>query len=55
MKLQKYLLATAGIVSTIFGISITIPAFLENKYTAAIIASFLIVIGIIFLAMSFGE
>lgn len=52
---KKNLLAVAGVISTIIGIVVAIPAFLKGNYLAGIFATVLIVGGIILLAISFGD
>lgn len=51
----KYLLAVAGITSGVLGISMTIPAYMQNLYTPAIVGSILLVAGLVLLAISFGD
>ncbi len=54
-KTRKNLLAIAGIISTIFGITGTIPSFLKENYSLAIGSSILVIGGIILLAIAFGD
>lgn len=51
----KNLLGIAGVISTIMGIVITVPAFLGANYLTAILATFLIVAGLVMLAIAFGD
>ncbi len=51
----KYILGVAGVISAILGITIAIPAFLQNLYTPAIIGTIILVAGLVILAISFGE
>jgi len=54
-KKTKYILSVAGVISAILGITIAIPAFLQNLYTPAIIGTILLVTGLVIIAISFGD
>ncbi|MBI3033110.1 hypothetical protein HYY69_06555 [Candidatus Woesearchaeota archaeon] len=54
-KTTKNILAVAGVISTVLGIVGVIPAFIEAKYGAATGATFLIVLGLVLLAIAFGD
>ncbi len=49
------LLAIAGVICTVFGIIIAIPTYLRELYLPAILATILIVGGIVLLAIAFGD
>lgn len=51
----KYILGVAGVIGSLLGVTITIPAYFQNLYTHAIIGSILLVAGLVILAISFGE
>ena len=51
----KYILGVAGVISSVVGIIISIPSFLKGNYTAGVIATILVVGGLVILAISFGE
>ena len=54
-KTQKNILAVAGVIGTVLGIVGMVPSFLQEKYTIAIISTVLIVMGLILLAIAFGD
>ncbi len=54
-KTRRNLLAMAGVISTVLGITWAIPSILQEKYTLAVISVILIIGGLILLAISFGE
>lgn len=54
-KRSKNILAIAGIIGTIMGIIFTVPSFLQEKYGLATGATFLIIGGLVLLAIAFGE
>ena len=54
-RTTKNLLAVAGVISTIIGITGAIPSFLKEMYGVAISSAILIILGIILLAISFGD
>lgn len=51
----KYILLVAGIIAALTGIMIGIPAFLQGQPTTGILATMLMVGGIIILAISFAD
>ena len=51
----KYILAVAGVIAAVTGIMIGIPAFLQGQPTAGVLATMLMVGGIIILAISFAD
>ena len=52
---KKNILAVAGVISTVLGILGAVPSFLQEMYGAATGAVFLIVLGLILLAIAFGD
>ena len=54
-KRTSYILTVAGIISSIVGITLAIPSFLQGNYTAGVLATILLVGGLVILAISFGE
>ena len=52
---SKNLLAVAGIISAIFGIVGMIPFYLTEQYVVGIGATLLLVLGIVLLAIAFGD
>ena len=56
MKKQKRnILVVAGVISTVMGIIGAIPSFLKELYIVAIVATILIVGGLVILAIAFGD
>jgi len=55
LKKNKYILALAGIIASIVGITTTIPSILSNKILLAIIGVALLVFGLVLIAIAFGE
>ncbi|MFH0978688.1 MAG: hypothetical protein V1837_05280 [Candidatus Woesearchaeota archaeon] len=49
------ILAVAGVISTVLGIVIAIPAFLQEKFVVATGSFILIVGGLVLLAIAFGD
>jgi len=54
-KTTKNILAVAGIISTIGGITGAIPSFLQGNYSLAIGSSIFMIGGIILIAIAFGD
>ena len=52
---RKNILSIGGMLSIEFGIVGAIPSFLREQYIAATLSTFLIVGGLVLLAISFGE
>lgn len=52
---KRNLLAVAGVIASLVGIVVAIPSFLKENYLAGIIATVLMVGGIILLAIAFGD
>ena len=56
MKLrQKNLILMGGIIATVLGISVMIPSILKENYLVSTLSGFLLVFGLILLAISLGE
>jgi len=51
--IKNRILALAGVISTVLGIVFVIPTSLSEKYWLAIVAAFLVVGGLVLLAMAF--
>lgn len=54
-KTTKNILAVAGVIATIGGISGAIPSFLNENYSIAVISGIFIIGGIILIAIAFGD
>jgi len=54
-KTTKNILGVAGVISSVLGIVTAIPSFLRETYSIAILSTFLIVIGLVLLAIAFGD
>ncbi len=54
-KTVKNILAVAGVISAVLGITSAIPSFLQANYAIATFASLLIVAGLVMLAIAFGD
>ncbi len=54
-KSKKNILAVAGVISTALGILGAIPSFLQGMYGVATGSTFLIVLGLVLLAIAFGD
>ena len=54
-KRKRNLLIIAGVISTIMGMLSAIPFALQEKYWAAGVAGVFIIVGLIILAIAFGE
>ncbi len=54
-KTTRYILAVAGVIAAAVGIMLSVPAFLGNQIGGGIAAVFLAVLGLVLLAISFGE
>ena len=54
-RTQKNVLAVAGVIACVVGITVAIPSFLSQRLVAGIGATILIVAGIILLAIALGE
>ncbi len=52
---KRNLLAVAGVISTVLGITGAIPSFLQEKYAFAVVSTIFMVGGIILLAIAFGD
>lgn len=55
VKRSKYILAIAGVISTIVGIVYTISFIFKDKIEIAVFSTLLIIGGLILLAISFGD
>ena len=51
----KNLLAVAGVISTVVGVVWSIPSFLKEMYLLAIASTFLLIGGLVLLAIAFGD
>lgn len=54
-KQTKNILGIAGVISTVIGVIGTIPSFLREMYGIAIGSTLLIIIGLVLLAIAFGD
>lgn len=54
-RTSKNILGVAGVISSVLGIIGAIPSFLQEMYIAAIGSTLLIIIGLILLAIAFGD
>jgi uncharacterized BrkB/YihY/UPF0761 family membrane protein len=54
-KRARNLLAVGGVMGMVFGVLLAIPSYLQGKLAVAAIAGVLIVVGIVLLAIAFGE
>lgn len=54
-KIHKYILAVAGVISTVLGIVAAVPSFLQANYIIATGSFILIVAGLVMLAIAFGD
>ena len=54
-KQAKNLLAVAGIISMVMGVTGSIPFFLQEKYSLAIVSTLFIIGGLVLLAIAFGD
>ena len=54
-KTSKNILAVAGIIGTVLGIIGIIPSFLQENYGIATASAILMVIGLVLLAIAFGD
>lgn len=54
-KTKKNLLIVAGVVSGLIGIFLSIPAFMQEKYIMGMVATILLIIGLILIAIAFGD
>ena len=52
---SKYIVTAAGVISMIWGISWMIVSAYQDKILLVILATFLMVLGLILLAIAFGE
>ncbi len=52
---KKNLFAVGGIISIVVGLLISIPALIKGQSILATISAFLVIAGIILLAIAFGE
>lgn len=52
---KRNILAMAGIISTVVGIIVAIPSALKGETLIAVIAVLLVIIGLVLLAISFGD
>ncbi len=55
MNTHKGILGLAGVIGSIIGITAAIPAFANENYTLATLGIILLVSGLVFLAIFFGE
>jgi len=54
-RTHKNLLAVAGVILVVVGALISIPSFLSKSYPLAITCTLSVIIGLIFLAVAFGD
>ncbi len=54
-KQTRNILAVAGVISTVVGIIVAIPSFLQENLGTAVGATVLIVGGLVLLAIAFGD
>ena len=54
-KIHKNILAVAGVVSAVFGVVFAIPSTLQANYGVAALSAGLIVVGLVLLAIAFGD
>jgi len=54
-KQTKNILAVAGVISTVMGIIGAIPSFLRENYGAATGSAILVVVGLVLIAIAFGD
>ncbi len=54
-KTQKNILAVAGVISTVLGVMVAIPSFLNENVGVAIGAVILVVGGLVLIAIAFGD
>lgn len=52
---KKNLLAVGGIISIVIGLFTAIPALIKGQSMLATLSAFLVILGIILLAIAFGE
>ena len=52
---KKNLLAVAGVISTVLGVTIMIPSIAEGKYGLSALAGVFVIGGIILLAIALGD
>jgi len=52
---QKNILAVAGVIATVMGITGSIPSFLKAQYQLATISTIFLIGGIILIAIAFGD
>jgi len=56
MKLiQKNFILMAGVISTVLGTAFLIPSFIKEIYWLAVASAVLMILGLIFLAIAFGD
>lgn len=51
----RYILAIAGVAGTVFGILLSIPSFMQERMGLGIAATFLLIAGLVLLAVSLGD
>lgn len=54
-KKARNIVALIGVISTITGVLVAAPSFLVENYLIGILGTFLLVFGLIFLAIAFGD
>ncbi len=54
-KTKRNLLAVAGVFSTVFGVVGIVPTFSQDNFVLGILSALLIVMGIVLLAIAWGE
>jgi len=54
-KSQKNIVALAGVIGTVLGMVGAIPSFMKGSYIAATLSAMLIVLGLVLLAIAFGD
>lgn len=55
MKTQPYILIVAGVIASGLGILLMIPAYIKEDMSTAIFTTFLLVGGLVLIAIGFGE
>ncbi len=52
---KKNILLIAGVIGSILGIAYLIPAFIKEIYWLAVVGTVLIIGGLVFIAIAFGD
>ncbi|MBU0627826.1 MAG: hypothetical protein KKC75_01445 [Nanoarchaeota archaeon] len=54
-KKTKNLLAVIGVIGTVMGVIGAVPSFLQSKYGIATGSAILVIVGLVCLAIAFGD